>query len=238
MKKIFSIIVPTYNEEKYIESLLESLRKQAYDLRKVEVIVVNNGSVDLTMLKVKRYKNRHKRFPLKVTTAHKRHVSSARNKGASIARGKYLIFLDADNIAHPELLRNIYKKITSGRGEAGTICTFALEESVGGHLLFMILECIKVLIKRPFGKNYCAKSLFHKVRGYNENITIGTNIDFLIRLEKYLRQKNSSLVHIQTPVYASLRRFEREGYRKVLLKWLCGYMGIRNIAYPSMNLLN
>jgi len=68
-------------------------------------------------------------------------------------------------------------------------------------------------------------------KGYNENITIGTNTDFLHRIKSQQKKEGKSICHIQKPVFTSLRRFEKVGYTKILLKWLCGYIGIRNINY-------
>lgn len=230
MKKLFSIIIPTYNEEKCIEMLLRSLRRQTFSSERVEVIIVDNGSLDKTIHRIKAYSQRYSRPIIHLSKESNKHVSSARNKGAKIAKGEFLVFLDADNIVHEEFLEEIYNFILKGY-KAGTICTLALEDSSKGHILFLLLECIKILCNKPFGKNFCSRDIFRRVGGYNETISIGTNVDFLTRVKKYLAMEKKSLAHIQKPIYASLRRFENSGYGEVLFKWFCGYIGIRKIAY-------
>lgn len=65
---------------------------------------------------------------------------------------------------------------------------------------------------------------------------VGENVVFLTRVQKFLKNKNKQLGHVNTPVYISLRRFETKGYVKVLLQWFFGYIGFRNINYPRLNL--
>ena len=97
---MFSVIIPAYNEERYIEKTLTSLPKD------VEVIIVCNGCADNTFKIAKRYTK-------KVYSINQRGVSKARNYGAKKARYKNLIFLDADTILTNETLndiKNISKK--------------------------------------------------------------------------------------------------------------------------------
>ena len=92
-----SIIIPTYNNALYIGDALESVLSQSYD--SYEVIVIDDDSTDETSSVLKPYLNRIKYI-------HQKHsgVSVARNKGLSIATGKYITFLDGDDFFFPDNL--------------------------------------------------------------------------------------------------------------------------------------
>jgi glycosyltransferase involved in cell wall biosynthesis len=102
-RPIISVVIPTYNEEKDIEDLLESLNKQTF--KNFEVIIVDNYSKDKTIEIVKRFKRKLNLRIYKI----KSNVSRARNFGAEKSRGKIIVFLDADNIVQEDYLFNIYK---------------------------------------------------------------------------------------------------------------------------------
>ena len=90
MKPIISIIIPAYNEEKFIEQTLISLKKQNCGIP-YEIIVCDNNSKDKTPEIAQKYAD-------KVVSETKQGGGYARNKGASIAQGKYLVFTDADTV--------------------------------------------------------------------------------------------------------------------------------------------
>ena len=90
---LFSIIVPIYNVERYLEQCIESVLAQDYD--NYELILVDDGSpdnsIDICIKYAKKYKN--------IVFIHKANggLSDARNAGIQIARGEYLMFLDSDD---------------------------------------------------------------------------------------------------------------------------------------------
>lgn len=98
----FSIIVPVYNVEEYIEKCLESIFNQSF--KDFEVIVVNDGTKDKSMDIVKKYD---------VTIINQKNMglSEARNNGVKKAKGEYIIFLDSDDYIEKDLLKEINKSI-------------------------------------------------------------------------------------------------------------------------------
>jgi glycosyltransferase involved in cell wall biosynthesis len=92
-----SIIVPTYNHSRYIRQAIDSALSQT--LTSFEVIVVDDGSTDDTAHALGGYGSR-----VRVARQENRGVAAARNKGAEIARGDLLAFLDADDIWIPRKL--------------------------------------------------------------------------------------------------------------------------------------
>lgn len=93
-KPFFSIVIPTLNEEKYLPLLLEDLSKQTFFSSAFEVIHVDGSSDDSTVNKANLFA---KKLHLKSVVVKKRNVAFQRNKGAQIAQGKWVIFMDADN---------------------------------------------------------------------------------------------------------------------------------------------
>lgn len=108
-KPIFSIIIPTLNEAKYLPKLLEDLIKQTF--RDFEVIIVDGESEDQTITKAKTYS---KLLPsLTILTSPKRHVCVQRNQGAEHAKSDWLIFMDADNQLPHYFLQGIKYRLES-----------------------------------------------------------------------------------------------------------------------------
>ena len=101
----FSIIVPAYNGEKYIEETLDCLLSQTE--QSVEVIVVNDGSTDKTEEIVKEYASRDERVVY--VYQDNAGVSAARNNGIERARGEYVIFIDSDDLLSEDALEKIYE---------------------------------------------------------------------------------------------------------------------------------
>ena len=101
-----SFIIPALNEEKIIESCLESIKSQKTKL-KFEVIVVDGGSKDRTVKIARRYA----KVPKKLGKT----ISSARNLGADMAKGKLLVFVDADTTLPPEYINTVWDRL--GRKE-------------------------------------------------------------------------------------------------------------------------
>ncbi len=88
---IVSVITPAYNAEKYIKETIESVLGQTY--KNWELIVVNDGSTDSTEEIIKSFDDPR----IMLFSQKNSGVSSARNRGIELAKGKYITFLDADD---------------------------------------------------------------------------------------------------------------------------------------------
>ena len=92
-KKLYSIIVPVYNCEQYLEKCLNSLLKQSY--KNIEIILINDGSNDNSEKICLNYKKLDSR--IKYYKKDNGGVSSARNLGINVCNGDYITFLDSDD---------------------------------------------------------------------------------------------------------------------------------------------
>lgn len=107
---LVSIIVPAYNAEKVLGDCLESLLKQR--LREVEIIVVNDGSKDLTGEIAKKFAERDSRVRV-IDKEQNEGLSAGRNSGMQFARGEYIGFVDADDWIEEDYFDAMY---TEGAG--------------------------------------------------------------------------------------------------------------------------
>ena len=102
---ILSIVIPIFNNEKYLKPLLDSIINQTY--KDLEIICVDDGSTDTTNLILKEYQNKDKR--IKILFQDHKGPASARNYGLENATGEYISFIDSDDIVSV----NLYKQITN-----------------------------------------------------------------------------------------------------------------------------
>lgn len=102
-----SIIIPIYNKAEHLLDCLDSCRLQSSEHH--EVILIDDGSTDDSYQISKDY---IKKYNLgSIFTLHKKEnggASSARNHGLKKSKGEYILFLDADDIIHPEIVRTFY----------------------------------------------------------------------------------------------------------------------------------
>lgn len=104
MKTKISVIVPVYNTEEYIGNCVESVLMQTY--ADFELILIDDGSSDKSWEICQAICKKDHRIRL-IQQEHKG-VSAARNIGMNAAEGKYLFFLDSDDVIHPQLLEGLY----------------------------------------------------------------------------------------------------------------------------------
>lgn len=100
---LVSILVPVYNGEKSILQCLESIKKQSY--QNIEVIVIDDGSNDTSLVKCQNFIEGDSRF--RIYSKENGGVSTARNLALSIASGQYIAFVDSDDIIHSKFIENL-----------------------------------------------------------------------------------------------------------------------------------
>ena len=100
----YSVVIPVYNAEKYLESCLESVLRQ-HSGSPFELILVNDGSKDTSPEICDRYAAQYPG----ITVIHQvnQGVSAARNAGIAAAKGQYILFLDSDDCWKPDMLQSL-----------------------------------------------------------------------------------------------------------------------------------
>ena len=105
---MISVIVPVYNAEKYIDNLLHALRNQDFPENNYEIIIVNDGYTDNTYSKLMGWNKEIQNF--NIISIPNSGPGVARNKGAEIAKGKFLAFTDVDCIPPSDWLKKIHEE--------------------------------------------------------------------------------------------------------------------------------
>ena len=100
----FSVIIPVYNVQDYLSECLDSIVGQT--LKDIEIICVDNGSVDKSLEILKKYAKRDKR--IKILEIGRSNAGAARNAGLAMANGEFLYFIDSDDYCETDLLEKCY----------------------------------------------------------------------------------------------------------------------------------
>lgn len=129
---MFSVIIPVYNGEKFIDKAIESVFAQT--VTDWELVIVNDGSSDNTLAVLEKYRDNEK---IKIVSQKNAGVSVARNTGVENSKGDYIAFLDADDIWHENHLE-VAKELADKYPDAGLIGTFTRVELVNHGV---ISEC-------------------------------------------------------------------------------------------------
>lgn len=111
MKVILSIVVCTYNREKYILKNLEHCYSQSLDKSNYEVILVNNNSPDNTEQICLKFKKEHPDLQMVYANEKNKGHTWARNRGIKESKGSYISFLDDDAFVYSEYADNLIKTL-------------------------------------------------------------------------------------------------------------------------------
>jgi len=112
-----SVVLPCYNSEPFIEKCLDSVLNQT--LQEIEVICVDDGSEDHTLSILKKYEEKDARVT--VLIQENMYAGVARNNGMTIAKGKYIYFMDSDDFLEREALEKVYLK---SEKDGADVCIF------------------------------------------------------------------------------------------------------------------
>ena len=192
-----SIVIPAYNEEKLLPSTLESVRGAipAFEEQgwRCEVIVCDNNSTDRTG-EVAREGG------AKVIFEEKNQIARARNRGASIAQGEWLLFLDADSRVSRELLAALFRTISDERVIGGSCCF----EFSGGprsliHRTCFIWNLISRLTRWTAGSfTFCRHDAFSEI-GFCEEVYVSEDYLFGKAMKKWARHRGKTTRIIKEP---------------------------------------
>ena len=201
----YSIIIPAYNEEKYLPETLKAVQKAVNAVKfSGEVIVVDNNSTDKTAEVAKSY-------GVSVVFEPFEQIARARNKGAEASKGRYLIFLDADTIL-PECLlkRSLDNLINKDYCGGGVTVDFDTPQD-------KFITAFKdfwnyVSAKRSLAAGsyiYVLRECYDAVGGFNENLYASEEIWFSRKCIKWgKRHKKIFKVIDDIKIITSSRKME------------------------------
>jgi glycosyltransferase involved in cell wall biosynthesis len=212
-----SIVIPAYNEAKRIEACLQSvfaaLRANARPELVWEVIVVDNNSTDQTAELARRAGARVIFEPVN-------HIARARNAGASMATGEWLLFLDADTLLPAETLTDTLAKIQHGGVVGGgSILNYGKAPAIKVRLFVLVCNLVIRSLKMTGGCFlFCRAEAFREVGGFNEAFFAGEDAEFGKALKRWGREHGLTLAILHRhPVLTSDRKFHLYGLNEILL---------------------
>ena len=147
MTKI-SVIITSFNSETFIESSVNSVLNQSY--QNFELIIVDDCSKDKTQRIINKLQKKDKRIKTFFFKKNTGTASIPRNKGAKIARGEYLCFLDADDIWLGNKLEKQIKTIKKDTSLSFTSCTYIKRD--GKKYSNFLQDYLRKIMQRIFLK--------------------------------------------------------------------------------------
>ena len=194
---MISIVIPTYNEEKYLPNLLKSIKKQSY---KDYEIIIADSSKDKT-------KKIARKFKCKIINGG--YPTVARNNGAKKAKFD-LLFLDADVILKDSnFLKNFLTKIKQNNSDIAT-CKILPDSGKFSHKIYYLIKNYtnRYHLKAHISGQcvFIKKKLFNKIKGYDESLLLGEEHDLVQRAIKNNVRFN---FFMDLAVYNNPRRLEK-----------------------------
>lgn len=175
---MISIIIPTFNRAALLPNAVDSVLAQTE--KDWELIIVDDGSKDETKDVLTRYEEIPK---IKVRLQENQGVAAARNAGAEMATGDYLIFLDSDDEFYPSLLKTL-KNIRFW--EYDVICWQVQKITNGREGLWKPRQLGKLynnIVANFLAGSVCyKKDLFFAVKGFDTNLSFGENYELGLRV--------------------------------------------------------
>jgi glycosyltransferase involved in cell wall biosynthesis len=236
MKPTISIIIPAYNEAAYLFAALNSVRAQTYDHEALEVIVIDNASTDQTARVFWDFvQNNELRFKMRLTEEKILGVSRAKNRGAALAKGDVLLFLDADSEMSPNLAEVISNHYRRGL-KMGIIQLRPKSKDWLAKHFFQLIEFGKRTFRIAAQMGYCDRQLFWQEGGFNPGLRLSEDLDLFTRLKKRLEQKGEDFSYISEAwIYTSTRRLDhfplKSGYFLIFFQWLLSFLGLGREHY-------
>jgi len=207
---MISIIVPTFNEEKYLPFLLDSIKKQEF--QDLEIIIADAGSKDKTIEIAKKFDCQIIKGDL---------PAKGRNEGAKIAKGDLFLFLDGDTILPENFFEKALKEFKKRNLDIASFCLEPQTKSQFKKLLFNLFYNLPILVLEKILAHgaqaiLVKKEIFEKIGGFDEKIKFAEDHSFVRKAKKF--GKFGILRSIK--ILSSSRRFKKDGWIKTYLKYL------------------
>jgi len=230
----YSIIIPAYNEEKWLPATLTCLQQaMAASPLTGEIIVVDNNSSDNTAAVVLEFGVRAVFEPVN-------QISRARNAGACHAQGRFLIFVDADTLIPENLLLqaldNLQNESCIG---GGAKVSFDITLNLAARMGLALWNAISSRLKLAAGCFvYCTRDAYEAVGGFSEAVYASEEIWFSRQLRRWGRTQSKPFRIINEPTAHSSGRkmvwfsiWQQSALLLLMLlfpffvrfKWLCGF---------------
>jgi len=205
-----SIIIPTYNEEEYLQKLLKSIKTQSFT--DYEIIIADAKSTDNT-------KKIAASYGCKIVEGGL--PGLGRNNGAKVASGEYLLFLDSDSILTEGYLQSAMEEFTAKDLDIAITQIEPLSDRKADRILHDLANFFMRSVEsiRPHGAGcygILTKKVMHEsAAGFDESLDFGEDSDYIYRIGKMGNFK----VLRNPKLLVSTRRLQKEGIKDLGLKY-------------------
>lgn len=242
---IVSVIIPVFNEERYIKNCIDSLLYQDYPIENMEWIFVDGCSSDNTVLIIKDFKKRYPKL-IKILNNPNKTVPYAMNIGIKASVGKYIIRLDAHSeYANDYISKSVYCLETTdadnvggvaetrGRGFVGSTIALMLSSKFGvGNSQFRTNGKSGYVDTVPFGA--FRREVFDKYGFYDERLTRNQDNEMNYRIRKndgkiYMSEDIRFVYYCRDSIKGIADMALKNGKWNIITMKLCpGSMGLRH----------
>jgi glycosyltransferase involved in cell wall biosynthesis len=199
-----SVVMPTYNRAHLIAAAIQSILNQTF--QDFELVIVDDGSTDGTEAVVRRFNDPRLRYIYQ----ERRGIGAARNRGIRHAEGRYIAFLDSDDVWLPHLLE-LEVPILDDRPEVGVVYAQARAMDRDGNLMTQIRGTLQKypdegLKSALYGDFVCIiaslvrRECFERAGLFDETLMAREDWDMWVRIAKYYRfaHVDQVLAHFRT----------------------------------------
>ncbi len=218
MKPLISFIIPAWNEEDYIGTTIESIQCAASHYAH-EIVVVNDHSDDRTA-------SIARALGVQVIDVNHRHIAATRNSGAAIAKGTYLVFVDADTVVSKEVVDETVVVLQNGYVAGSSFPTFDGKLPFLAKVLTPIVKYLFLFLRYGAGAYiFCTKDAFESAGGFNEKFFAAEEV----HLSKALH-KEGKFKTLKSHVLTSGRKFRTHSAMHIVSTlFLVSIPGVRSI---------
>jgi glycosyltransferase involved in cell wall biosynthesis len=209
-----SIVIPAYNEQEFLPGTLGQIAQASSATTfPSEIIVVDNDSHDRT-------KEIAESFGAMVFREEEHCISKVRNTGARNSTGDVLIFIDADTLVPDNLFQKIADLLQDEKCLGGAVAVDypKFQRKWMKFYLSGWKFWGNIFNMKQGAAQFCRKEVFTELRGYDESIFMGEDVEFYWRLSKFAGTSGGYLSFLENPkVVTSTRRFDKMSVWKTLL---------------------
>lgn len=202
-ENLISIVIAVYNAEKYLDKCLSSVARQTF--ANIEILLIDDGSIDASLDICLKWSKSDSR----VIVWHQNNsgVSNARNKGIELAKGDYIVFVDADDYVEQTYIQNLYEKrnmadiVISGYNRVSEYqepILLGREGFLKREEMFFNMLCTNIVTGACWNKIFKKKILMEHHISFDENIDVGEDMLFVT---EYL-QHCASYYYINKALYS------------------------------------
>jgi succinoglycan biosynthesis protein ExoA len=228
-----SVIVPCYNEQATIRSLLEALREQTFPRADLEVLISDGMSTDRTREAITAFQTDFPDLAVRIVDNPLRSIPSAVNRGIESARGEIMIRLDGHSKPYPDYIENCVRDLEAGRGSnvggvweiqpgantwiAKSIAIAAAHPLGVGDALYRHAKQAAEVDTVPFGS--FKRTLIDHVGFFDETLLTNEDYEFNTRVRKsggriWLNPAIRSIYFARATLLELARQYWRYGFWK------------------------